>query len=182
MSLKNSPNSYGYATKLLHWLVAILVFTQFITIFWREAIKGTDNDALLGPLMTVHKSVGATLMLLGVLFVIWMIANTRPSLPKDMNRALQTFAHSVMHLMLISVLVMAFSGYFRSIAAGYAVDWFGYFNLPSIIEKNDAVRSISVDLHSVFAWILGICIILHILGSLYHHFISKDNVLKRMLP
>jgi len=36
--------------------------------------------------------------------------------------------------------------------------------------------------HGVLAWTLGIVATVHLLDALKHHFVLKDDVLRRMLP
>ena len=54
--------------------------------------------------------------------------------------------------------------------------------IPLKIAQNDTINSIGRELHEINAWILTALVAVHILAALYHHFILKDNVLKRMLP
>jgi cytochrome b561 len=39
-----------------------------------------------------------------------------------------------------------------------------------------------VTTHGVLAWSLGVVAIVHLLAALKHHFMLKDDVLRRMLP
>ena len=39
-----------------------------------------------------------------------------------------------------------------------------------------------VATHETLAWVLGIVVALHVAAALKHHFIHKDDVLRRMLP
>ncbi len=50
------------------------------------------------------------------------------------------------------------------------------------IEPNKSLAKLMAESHEIIAWILIAFITLHVLGALKHHFIDKDNVLKRMLP
>jgi len=39
-----------------------------------------------------------------------------------------------------------------------------------------------VTTHGILAWTLGVVAIIHMLAALKHHFVLKDDVLRRMLP
>jgi cytochrome b561 len=38
------------------------------------------------------------------------------------------------------------------------------------------------DVHTVAMWTLLALVVLHVLAALYHHFVRRDDVLRRMLP
>ena len=67
--------------------------------------------------------------------------------------------------------------------AGRPVSWFGIFEVPVWVAENESLAEWLHGLHSEFlAPFLFVLIILHILGGIWHHFIDRDDVLKRMLP
>jgi hypothetical protein len=65
-------------------------------------------------------------------------------------------------------------------AAGFAVSFFGLFNLPDLIDKSDETLVIYQQIHFYAATALLGLISLHAAGALKHHFIDQDNTLKRM--
>lgn len=70
-----------------------------------------------------------------------------------------------------------------SVAADRIPNYFGLFKAPlPWIEPNKSLAKLMAESHEIIAWILIAFITLHVLGALKHHFIDKDNVLKRMLP
>lgn len=59
---------------------------------------------------------------------------------------------------------------------------FKLFTLPTIFGPNDALHELSEEMHEVMAWALVALLVLHIGAALKHHFILKDDILRRMLP
>jgi cytochrome b561 len=54
--------------------------------------------------------------------------------------------------------------------------------LPSISRADRAASDGVFMLHRLFAFLLVALIALHVGAALYHHFIRRDGVLRRMLP
>jgi cytochrome b561 len=50
------------------------------------------------------------------------------------------------------------------------------------VPKNKALYHILDDTHVVLAWTLGSVAVVHLGAALRHHFMLKDDVLRRMLP
>ena len=61
------------------------------------------------------------------------------------------------------------------------ISFFDLFTIPAW-EKNEAFAGIMNQGHTILAYILIAAICLHVGAALYHHFVMKDDVLKRMLP
>ncbi|MBV2234121.1 MAG: cytochrome b/b6 domain-containing protein, partial [Sterolibacterium sp.] len=53
---------------------------------------------------------------------------------------------------------------------------------PNLVSPNEDMGKLFATLHMVSNFTLATLIALHILASLKHHFITKDDVLARMLP
>src|SRR5262249_37343117 len=129
-----------------------------------------------------HKSVGLTILALVVLRLLWRWANPTPVLPstlKPYERALAGVTHFGLYLILFA---MPLTGWMMTSARGFPVSWFGFFQLPDFVPKNDSLYNAMKDTHHVLAAALYAIVSLHVLAALKHHFILKDDVLRRMLP
>ena len=64
---------------------------------------------------------------------------------------------------------------------GQSIPFFGLFSIPSVLSPNETIGSASDWLHGAIGWwvILGLLGV-HLLGALYHHFVLRDAVLRRM--
>lgn len=66
--------------------------------------------------------------------------------------------------------------------SGFAPIWWPFGqNLP-LVPKSESLAAFTAGLHIVFERVLVISIFLHVAGALKHHFIDKDDTLRRMLP
>ena len=170
---------YGCVAKILHWVVAALIVTQFVLASKAEDLPiGMRKLALLAR----HKSVGMSVLMLAAVRLMWRAFHKPPALPSDMKTyeiALAKITHVLFYLLLFA---LPLTGWLMSSAKGYTVSWFNLFPWPNFIAKDDASFKVLQSVHEALAGILFYLSILHILAALKHHFWNKDDVLKRMLP
>jgi cytochrome b561 len=179
MTLRNTTARWGGASQLLHWLIVVLIITQVI-------LANVAEDLPLGmkklAMYARHKSVGITILGLAVIRLIWRWANPTPSLPttlKPYERILAHLTHAALYLLLFA---MPLTGWMMSSARGFPVSWFGLFQLPDLVPKNKELFVVMEDTHGTLAIALYVIVGLHVLAALKHHFMMKDDVLRRMLP
>jgi cytochrome b561 len=178
MQLKNTATRYGSVAQLFHWVIVVLIVTQFVLA--RRA-EGLSPVAKIGVLAT-HKSVGITILALAVLRLTWRLFNPVPPLPAGTPRWQERAAH-VSHFLLYALLfVQPVLGWLMSSARAFSVSWFGLVQLPDFIEPNKAAFERLRDWHEVMAWSLATIAVIHLAAALKHHFFDHDDVLRRMLP
>ena len=87
------------------------------------------------------------------------------------------------HLLLYALIfAMPLSGWLMSSARGFPVAWFNQFTFPDLVARNETLYRQLQDLHHLLFSVLVCVALLHIAGALKHHFIDRNDVLKRMLP
>lgn len=180
MGLKNTKSSYGSVTKWLHWLIFFGILGLLIVGFFMDDIA---DKATKGQVVMLHKSMGLTVLLLGIIRIVWALMNPHPGY-SDKVPGWQVFAARSMHFILYAlVIAMPLSGWIMSMAAGKTPMYFGLFPvvLPGV-PLGRPLAKLANWYHLVLAWTIISFVSLHILAALKHHFINKDNVLKRMLP
>ncbi len=179
MQIGNNEHSWGALSIALHWLVALTVPGLFGLGFWMTGLDYYHTWYKLGP--DIHKSIGV--LLLGALLfrLVWRLFNTNPaSLPThtDWEKRLAHAVHLLLYLLLFAIV---FSGYFISTADGRAIEVFGWFELPAYPLGIEQQAEIAGTIHWYLALTLMSIVGLHAAGALKHHFIVKDETLKRML-
>lgn len=182
--LRNTDATYGAAQRAFHWIMAILVIGMLIL---GKYIHGLDADnpaeaPIKSGLGGLHKATGMLILFLVALRIGWTLANVKPALPSSVP-SWQRIASRVSHVLLYVLMVcMPVSGYVMSSYVQRPVDFYGLFRIPPLpVEKSiDMARSI-FDIHEIMAGILATLIVIHLGAALKHHFIDRDNVLRRML-
>lgn len=86
--------------------------------------------------------------------------------------------HWLLYLLLIAFPLM---GWANASSRGWPVSLFGVVPLPALSSKGSQLGHTLGDMHQLFAWVLIAMVALHVAAALYHHFIIKDDTLRRML-
>jgi cytochrome b561 len=74
------------------------------------------------------------------------------------------------------------SGWLMSSAAGFPVPFFGLFYLPDLIDYNEHHFQVLLQVHKLLGYALIPFICVHAGAALRHHFVSRDDTLRKMLP
>lgn len=179
MPVRNTARRYGMVAQLLHWVVVALVATQF-------ALGITAHNLPFSPtklgLLAWHKSFGLLILMLIVLRFAWRWYTPPPPLPATMPTWQQKAARISHGLFYVLLLSMPLVGWASSSAANLTVSVFGWFQLPDLTPPNKALAKALVSIHIAMAWVLLANIVIHASAALWHHFVQKDEVLRRMLP
>jgi cytochrome b561 len=69
-----------------------------------------------------------------------------------------------------------------SSARNFPVSWFGVFQFPDLVAPDKRLYELMHDLHGALFAALVVVALMHVAGALKHHFIDKNEVLRRMLP
>jgi cytochrome b561 len=180
MRLRSTVANYGVVTRSLHWIVVLGIITQY---FLAEAEESDGvATAAMSP-MDWHMSLGITLLALAAARVLWRIFDRAPAWPAQM-RGYEKFLATVVHLALYSLLfAVPISGWLLASVEGESPSLFGWVDLPLLGSAGSEEREHLIEeVHEVLFNILFGLAILHVLAALKHHFIDRDNVLRRMLP
>ncbi|MEO6699668.1 MAG: cytochrome b [Paraperlucidibaca sp.] len=161
-----------------HWLVAALVLSA-ITLVWLA--DDLADKELQRNLVMLHKSVGISILVVMVLRMIVTLPLQRPA-PEGGSRLMQITAKSVHMAFYGLLLVIPLLGWWMSSAAGKPVSWFFLVELPSIAPLDMPLAKAIKEWHEDLAGLLILLIGLHAGAALWHHYVNKDNTLRRMLP
>jgi cytochrome b561 len=178
----SSPARYSALARWFHWLtvllVAILVPTGIAMVIRSEQ---KILDSVTDTLFSTHKLTGFTLLWLVALRLSYRFLFGAP--PPDpgltsWQRSVSRLNHWGMYTLLIILPLLGWLG----ISMFPAVKLFGLFDLPSIASPNKAAAEVVLDVHMALAWVLIALVSLHIAAVVYHAFIRRDGVPRRMLP
>jgi cytochrome b561 len=160
----------------LHWLVAGLVLAA---LFMGWTMTGMEISPARLKLFNYHKWVGVTVLLLALFRLGWRLTHAAPPL-LPMPRWQQLAAHGGHYLLYGLMLAVPVAGWIYSNASGYPVVYLGKIPLPNLMERNRELAGLLRDVHVALATALVVLVVLHILAALQHHFLHKDDTLRRM--
>lgn len=179
MALRNSDTSWGAVAKFLHWAVALAVIGLCIVGFVMQELPPSITKI---KVFALHKSFGITVLALVVLRLVWRLIDRRPPLPADMpgwQRALSSITHGLLYVLLLA---MPLSGWLYNSASNFALRWFDLFSIPALSGPDPELKALAHSLHSYGFYLLGLLFALHVGAALKHHYVDRDNTLRRMLP
>jgi len=179
LPLKNTSERFGWIALLLHWVMAIMIIGMLCLGLYMAGLRlSMEKLKLIGW----HKEIGACVLGLVAIRLIWRLVNIIPPLPESMPMWQRLAAHASHYALYGFMFTMPVSGWLMSSAAGFPVSVFGWFTLPNLINQNEEARKLFLSIHTWLSYALIATIAAHIAAALYHHFITKDNILRRMLP
>jgi cytochrome b561 len=177
--MQNSPQKYGTVAILLHWTVATcIVFAVTLGLYMGSLDRGDAKDLILG----IHKSVGLTILLLTCGRALWRLTHPAPPLPTTISPLQQRLAH-VTHALLYAIAVtMPITGYIAVAARGRGTDFLGVLPVPFLVPLDRILAHNAETIHVYSQFVLYALVAAHVGAALYHQFIARDDVLRRMWP
>ena len=170
---------YAPLSIALHWAMLLLVAAVYACMLLRENFpRGSD---LREGLKTWHFMLGLTVLALVVVRIVVRLMNTSPPITPE-PPTWQTLLASLLHYALYAFMVaMPIAGWVILSASGKTIPFYG-LELPALIGPSKSLAEQVKGLHETVATIGYFLIGLHALAALYHHYVRKDDTLRRMLP
>lgn len=177
--LKNSNTSYGSISVVLHWIMAVILIALFAAGLYMTDLD--YYDALYHIVPWWHKSFGLLVFALFILRLTWKLINPKPASIAT-HQVWEKKAASISHLLLyLLIFIICASGYLISTSQGDGIEFFGWFDLPSILEISPDNTDLAGEVHFYLAWSLIILAATHAAAALKHHFIDRDDTLNNMI-
>lgn len=193
-----APTKYSKVAVMLHWLIAIGIFSMFAFGWYmedlpKEAPKQMSFDLFdlgvytwelskeLSPrsfYFNLHKSIGVTLLALVAFRLFWRVTHRAPAMLttyKAWEVKLATGAHHLLYLLMFAI---PLTGLIMASASKYGVKWFGFKIIAGMDDKG--LRETFYQAHTITGILLLVVLVLHITGALKHKFIDKDETMSRM--
>ena len=159
--MKNQTTAYSKTQVYLHWITVALIAFQFllhgeISVLFRARMEGFVPDV---PTMSPHAIVGAIMMIV-IFWRLWLrFKYGVPTVPQS-NQLLAKLGSKAVHISIYVLLVANAS--FGLVAWVFSLQFASF-------------------LHIITAYALLTIIYAHIFAALFHHFVLKNNVLKRIV-
>lgn len=177
-SIAPKAQPYSARAKTLHWAMAVLVLMMLLG--GSQMPDGSGQEKVDATMM--HTGFGLILAAVSLAAFINRLRHAPPALPDSIakwQRVVSTWTHRALYL-LIGLQVTAGIGI--AATAPYVVRSFGIIPLSDLAGDNEDTYEAFEEMHEMVAFALLILAGVHIAAALYHHFIAKDIVLRRMWP
>ena len=176
MQLKNSKTQFGLIAILFHWAMAILIIALLALGLYM--VRLPFNLSKL-KFYGWHKEYGMLVLMLVFLRSIWRASNIIPTLSLPWWEVYA--ARSVHYLFYGFMFAIPLTGWLMTSASGLPVSFFGWFVFPDLISAHPEYIHLFEKIHKWLGYGLIATIVLHTAAALKHHFIDKDDILRRML-
>jgi cytochrome b561 len=170
--------AYTVTARVLHWVIAALVL---VMIPLGIVIANEWGGPVQEPLYDLHKSIGALIMPLVVVRLIWRLTHPPLPLPADIPPIQQFAAHATHWLLYALLIVQPVVGWIATSAYPAPLPVFGLFELPKIWPEDRPLSEQLFAVHRALGLTIGAVATMHIAAALHHHFVRRDRVLLRMV-
>jgi cytochrome b561 len=178
MAEQQAFERYSGFARLMHWLVAVMILGSIAAGLIMVNLKPGD---LQNQLYSTHKAFGIVILALVAVRVLYRLINGAPP-PEPSLSPLKRFVSQATHYALYALLIaMPILGWAGTSAFGAPVPIFGLFDMPPLLAKDQELAKQIFQWHEFGAYAMAALVIIHAGAALHHHFVLKDNVLRRML-
>jgi cytochrome b561 len=178
LQIGRANDGYGRVAIALHWLTAALVVANLLL-----GLSMVDLPFSPRKLQWYiwHKWIGITVFLVTSIRLGWRAFHPAP--PPVAMPEWQRMAASVSHKLLYALLLLIpISGWLYSSATGVQVVYLGIVPLPNLLPKDKALADLLRVVHLGGNLTLFAIVCLHTAAALRHHWVDRDETLRRMLP
>lgn len=170
---------YSATAKWLHWLIGLIVIIMLIFGRTMEALPLSEREVIIMG----HSGLGTLVLLLMLVRWGWKLSHEAPG-PTSTMGSWQTRLSKWVHWSLYVLLVL--QPMLGILQAMYITDYeilaFGVIDYSGLASDDAARARLFHVMHSLNATVISILVIGHIGAGFYHHFVQKDDVLRRMWP
>ncbi len=178
--IRNTSESWGWPARILHWLIALMVLGLFSFGLWMVDVAPRSERLYY---FAIHASVGITLLTLMLVRFIWWMGNVAPSPPEGTSAWQRTAAWISHRLLYLLTFATAIIGRLMSGTFEHPLEpkVFGLFLAPQLLSAGSPYHELLTEMHETLAFALIALVGIHAAAALYHHFVLRDSVLRRMV-
>lgn len=169
--------AYTPVAKGLHWLMAVLIVGLLVLGMTMTALPLSPQKLTL---YSWHKWLGVSVFLLVWLRLAWRVTHRPPALPQTLSPPMRLAAHAGHAALYVLMVAIPLSGWLMSSAKGFQTVWFGVLPIPDLLGRDRALGDLLQQVHQGLNLLLMLTLAGHVLAALWHHFVLKDDTLRRM--
>jgi cytochrome b561 len=177
MALRNNAEEYGSAAKWLHWLIAVGI----VVLLWLGLEQaGMERGPAKTALRETHGSIAVIVFVLMSIRLLWRFVSDVPADPPGTPAWQRVSARLVHWAIYLAVFVQLVSGPMTFATAGRPVPFFGLASISLPVAQSQGAHEVWEEVHETTWVVLAALLAVHVLAALHHHFVRKDDVLRRM--
>lgn len=168
---------YDSVIKIIHWTMAVLFLMMFVCAY---TMINLSSGAVKGKLYDLHKATGLLLFGLFTLRLFWRCTHQPPKLSFSIPAWQRRAAKLNIIFLYVVMFLMPVSGFLTSTLGGHEISIYWIFRIAPLAHDK-ALSEFFSQTHLAISYIIIALLSIHILGALFHHYIQKEPILKRML-
>jgi len=190
--LKNSRTSWGKVSRWFHWGTVLLIVIQiplgFYLVEVYDVYKQTyGDDTQLMRVSNWHNTLGFVVLIVVTARLLWRVSQSLPDATPGLaayQRVLSYLTHITLYVLL---LLYPLSGWaaLSAYEFDFPIFFFGWDSVPGIVpsvkEGEGFDYPFFAGIHKL-CWKIGAGVLgLHVIAALWHQYVRRDNVLRRMV-
>ena len=171
LTIGNTSEVYGLASRYLHWTTAIL-FLSLVPMGIFASMIPEEVEWRRGYYV-VHKTIGFIVLILVVIRIGWHLISARPAFSSAMHGWEKLLARAAHYSLYFLMLALPITGFVMSTYGGKPSQFF-IWELPLFWKENPETLRFYGLLHKlILPYLFFVIFAAHILGALKHHFVDR---------
>lgn len=168
---------YTSSLRIIHWLTVVAIIAAYVLADMDEG--GEHGEAAAA---SWHYAAGLLVLLLVVPRLLLRLFTRTPPIVPAAGAVTRVTARLVQVALYLFLIVEPILGWLQLSYAGepLTLPWAGW-SLPPLVHPDPQAKAWVGELHEAVGNVFYAIIAVHVLAALWHHFIRRDNTLKRML-
>ena len=171
----NSDKEYGIVSKILHAVIGLMMLIITSVGFYMSDLPNSPEKF---QMYGMHKAFGVIVLCLVCFRLLWKLNNVTPIF--ELANWEQKLSRANFFLLYFLMFAMPVSGICMSLIGGREINIFNLYIIKALSTPQPEIAKIFWQAHGLFAICLVCSIALHFIGNLYHYFIKKDDLIKKM--
>lgn len=181
-----TTNRYTLLQRLLHWLIALMVFgilasgLTFMTL-GDDGIAALFGEALTGTMFKIHKTVGILLLALTVARIALRLVSPTPPYDPPLSGIERLVGGGTQLLLYVLLIGLPIGGWLATAASGYPVQFFD-LTLPGLIGENRELGETLFAFHGLGGLLVLVLVLVHTAAGLKHWRLNDGIMTRISLP
>jgi cytochrome b561 len=175
MGTESAPAQFALLSRILHWLMAVMLLTMLFIGVTMVASLGNYH-----ALVAVHRPLGILILILAVVRLFNRVFTTLPPFPPTMSPRERWLASASEKLLYTLMIALPLVGWGMLSAGNYPIIMLGPLHLPPILPTHPMLYAGLRKAHTLLAFLLFLTFLAHLSAVLFHTLIIRDRLLDRM--
>lgn len=175
MTMANAPSQFAAQSRILHWLMAVMLLAMLFIGITMVASLGDYHK-----LVAIHRPLGILILILAIVRLVNRMFTTLPPFPPTMSPFERKLASASEKLLYTLMIALPLVGWGMLSAGRYPIVMFGPVHLPPILPASAELYAVLRKTHTVLAYLLFATFLAHLSAVLFHTMIVRDGLINRM--